>query len=103
MSEKSYRWIKVVSEDGTFYDYVPNNRQQHLTDLREGGYYATLVPASSVPPCRYRDFGVSPSHAFYVDGVHLGGTDLYLPSTEEDEAAMKKILDELMEKMEEKE
>lgn len=95
MGINHYQWIKVVGEDGTFYDYVPHNRKEHLEWLRREGYYAVPVRSSEVPPCRYREFINEYS---YLDGVWHKGKDFYLPTSEEDAealAALEDLVDEM--------
>lgn len=103
MGINHYQWIKVVGEDGTFYDYVPHNRKKHLELLRSEGYYAVPVRSSDVPPCRYRDFGATMNEYSYHDGVWHKGTDFYLPTSEEDAAALASLEDLEDETGEEKE
>ncbi len=56
----SYRFVKVIGEDGAFYDLSPLREvKKHIARLTNKGYSASVVKRNSVPPCIFRDFSCS--------------------------------------------
>ena len=76
------QFIKVVGEDGVFYDLCRKFEVgKHIQMLIEGGYEATPVSGKDVPPCRFRDF--SDGLESYTDAVWKDGSDFYQPIQED--------------------
>ena len=52
-----YRFVRVVSADGVFFDLVRKWRvRAHIFRLEQDGLAATTMGRASVPPCVFRDF-----------------------------------------------
>ena len=72
-----YCFIKVVGEDGVFYDYVGEwLADEHIAQLKKKGYDAEKVKEDEVPPCRFRLF--NDSLRVWYECSHLGGEDFYI-------------------------
>lgn len=69
-------FIKVIGEDGAFYDLV-NSRdaKAHKTRLINEGYIAKTVSPKMVPSCTLRDF--TDSLNAYIEVAFKGGGDFY--------------------------
>jgi hypothetical protein len=71
------RFIKVLGEDGTFYDLCCKaDVATHIKSLTSNGYTAVAVNRKQVPACRFRDF--TNGLDSYSDAAWKNGTDLYL-------------------------
>lgn len=52
-----YRFVRVVSTDGVFFDLVRKWRvREHIFRLEQEGLEAKAMGRASVPPCIFRDF-----------------------------------------------
>lgn len=52
-----YRFVRVVSQEGVFYDVVQKWRARpHVFALRQTYFAAETVNRTTVPPCIFRDF-----------------------------------------------
>ena len=52
-----YRFVRVVSADGLFFDLVRKWRvREHIFRLEQEGLAAKAMGRASVPPCIFRDF-----------------------------------------------
>lgn len=52
-----YRFIRVISKDGVFYDVVRKWRsREHVFLLKQQYPHAETVNRAQVPPCIFRDF-----------------------------------------------
>lgn len=75
--EEGTQFIKVISENRTFYDLVKHDdAEEHLRRLLDEGYSANLVDCVNVPPCVYRDFYYDIDR--YFEGVWKQGKDFYI-------------------------
>ena len=76
------RWVKVIGDDGTFFDLVmARNLNEHIAYLKDGGYDVEPVYAADVPPCTYRDFTMG--EETYTEQVRHGGKYFYIEEEEE--------------------
>ena len=84
-----YRYIRVISPEGAFYDLVPKWRSRaHVFVLKQ--QYPTATPKfrAYVPPCIFRDFTELNGTDIYRKASWKGGTEFYLPLTEEEKALL---------------
>ena len=82
-----HRFIRVVSKEGAFYDLVPKWRSRaHVFALKH--QFPSAVPKfrAYVPPCICRDFTELNGPDIYREASWKGGTEFYLPLTEEEQA-----------------
>ncbi len=84
-----HRFIRVVSQDGAFYDLVPKWRSRaHVFALKQQYPAATPMFRAHVPPCICRDFTELNGPDIYREASWRGGTEFYLPLTEEEKALL---------------
>ncbi len=86
-----YRFIRVVSKEGVFYDLVPKWRSRaHIFVLKQQYPDAVSVFRSAVPPCLCRDFTELNGPDIYRWASWKEGTEFYLPLTLADQALAEK-------------
>ena len=75
-----YRFIRVVSKDGIFYDVVRKWRsREHVFRLLQEYPFAETVNRAQVPPCIFRDFTELDGAENYHESIWRNGTQLLLP------------------------
>lgn len=81
-----YRFIRVISENGVFYDLLPKAfSRSHLFALRKQYYSAEPVIRAHVPPCICRDFTHVRDMDAYEEAVWKNGRSLLLPLEPKDQ------------------
>ena len=75
-----YRFVRVVSNDGVFYDLVRKWRtRDHIFRMQQSYPMAQSVGRAFVPPCIFRDFTALDGPENYVPAVWKDGTQNLLP------------------------
>lgn len=75
-----YRFIRVVSEDGVFYDLVRKWRsREHVFRLKQTYPAAESLGRAFVPPCVFRDFTELNGPETYREAVWKDGTQFLFP------------------------
>ena len=75
-----YRFIRVVSEDGVFYDLVRKWRsREHVFRLKQTYPMAESLGRAFVPPCIFRDFTELNGAECYREAVWKDGTQFLFP------------------------
>ena len=70
-----YRFVRVVSTDGVFYDLVRKWRvREHIFLLEQEGLAAKTMGRASVPPCIFRDFTELDGRENFHQSVWKDGT-----------------------------
>ena len=78
-----YRFIRVDSEDGYFYDLVRKwSARDHIFRLKQQYSDAQTVSRSAVPPCIFRDFTDLDGPDSFHKSVWKDGTQFLFPSRE---------------------
>ena len=81
-----YRFIRVISDSGVFYDLLPKvYSRKHLFELRKQYYSAEPVIRAPVPPCICRDFTQERGMVSYRESVWKNGHSLLLPLEPKDQ------------------
>lgn len=81
-----YRFIRVVSKDGVFYDVVRKWRsREHIFHLLQEFPHAETVNRAQVPPCIFRDFTDLDGAENYHESVWRNGTQRLLPLAPKDQ------------------
>lgn len=81
-----YRFIRVVSPEGVFFDLICKWRgREHTHRLLQRYPAAQCVGRAFVPPCICRDFTALEGPEVYHEAVWKGGTAALLPLTPMDE------------------
>ena len=75
-----YRFIRVVSKEGVFYDVVRKWRsREHVFHLKQNYPFAETVNRAQVPPCIFRDFTELDGPENYHESIWRNGTQLLFP------------------------
>ena len=75
-----YRFIRVVSEEGVFYDLVRKWRsREHVFRLKQTYPSAESLGRAFVPPCVLRDFTELDGPENYREAVWKDGTQFLVP------------------------
>ena len=75
-----YRFIRVVSKDGVFYDLVRKWRtREHVFRLQQIYPFAESLGRAFVPPCIVRDFTELDGAQNYREAVWKNGTQRIFP------------------------
>ena len=86
-----YRFVRVVSRDGVFYDLVRKWRaRDHIFRMRQSYPMAESVGRAFVPPCIFRDFTALDGPENYVYAVWKGGSQKLLPLSAIDRQSVEK-------------
>lgn len=73
-----YRFIRVVSKEGVFYDLVRKWRaREHVFRLKQTYPMAESLGRAFVPPCVFRDFTELDGAENFVKAVWKDGTQFY--------------------------
>jgi len=84
-----YRFIRVVSEDGVFYDLVRKWRsREHVFRLKQTYANAESLGRAFVPPCIFRDFTELDGPENYCEAVWKDGTQFLFPLKPLDEQSL---------------
>lgn len=84
-----YRFVRVVSREGVFYDLVRKWRsREHVFRLRGEFAAAKTLGRAFVPPCVCRDFTELDGPEHFRKAVWKNGGQFYFPLTAEDRAAL---------------
>lgn len=76
-----YRFVRVVSADGVFFDLVRKWRvREHIFRLEQEGLEAKTMGRASVPPCIFRDFTELDGGENFHRSVWKDGTQLLFPT-----------------------
>jgi hypothetical protein len=90
-----FRFIRVITDKGAFYDLVPKWRSRaHVFTLKQKFPHAIPVFRAHVPPCIFRDYTELNGPDIYREAVWKEGTDFYFPLTEEEKAFLSPALEE---------
>lgn len=77
-----YRFVRVVSEDGVFYDLIRKWRvREHVFRMKQTYSDAAAVRRAAVPPCICRDFTALEGPGVYRDSVWKNGARKIFPPT----------------------
>ena len=80
-----YRFIRVVSREGVFYDLVRKWRaREHVFRMKQQYFDAQTLGRAFVPPCIVRDFTELDGPDKYREAVWKDGTVLLFPLTPTD-------------------
>lgn len=80
-----YRFVRVVSADGIFYDLVRKWRsREHIFYLKQTYPFAEAVGRAFVPPCIFRDFTELDEPNRYHESRWKNGTQFLFPLQETD-------------------
>lgn len=75
-----YRFIRVISKDGVFYDVVRKWRsREHVFRLKQSYPFAQSVNRAQVPPCIFRDFTELDGPEQFHQSVWKNGTRFLFP------------------------
>lgn len=75
-----YRFVRVVSREGVFYDLVRKWRsREHVFRMQQNHLAAETVSRSSVPPCVFRDFTELNGQDVFRECVWKNGTRKFFP------------------------
>lgn len=75
-----YRFVRVVSKDGVFYDLVRKWRSRdHVFRLKQVYPFAESLGRAFVPPCIFRDFTELDGPENYREAVWKDGTQFLFP------------------------
>ena len=84
-----FRFIRVVSEDGVFYDLVRKWRSRdHIFRLEQTYASAESLGRAFVPPCVFRDFTELDGPENYREAVWKEGTQFLFPLKPLDEQVL---------------
>lgn len=76
-----YRFIRVVSEEGVFYDLVRKWRsREHVFLMKQQYLDARSVSRATVPPCIFRDFTDLGDRDSFHESVWREGTRFLFPA-----------------------
>lgn len=76
-----YRFIRVVSEEGVFYDLVRKWRsREHVFLMKQQYLDARSVSRATVPPCIFRDFTDLDDRDSFHESVWREGTRFLFPA-----------------------
>lgn len=76
-----FRFIRVESENGVFYDLVRKWRaRDHVFHMKKKYIDAQTVSRASVPPCIFRDFTELDGADCFHESIWKDGTQLLFPS-----------------------
>lgn len=85
-----YRFVRVVSADGVFYDVVRKwGARAHVFKLKQTFPFAETVGRAAVPPCVFRDFSELDGPDKYHESRWKDGTQFLFPLEEKDRAYLK--------------
>lgn len=85
-----YRFVRVVSADGVFYDLVRKwAARAHVFTLKQTYPFAKTVGRAAVPPCIFRDFTELDGQENFRESHWKDGTQFFFPLEEEDKAYLK--------------
>lgn len=80
-----YRFVRVVSADGIFYDLVRKWRsREHVFSLHQAYPFAETVGRAGVPPCIFRDFTELDGPDRFHESRWKDGTQFLFPLEEAD-------------------
>lgn len=76
-----YRFVRVVSADGVFFDLVRKWRaREHVFKLEQEGLSAKTMSRASVPPCIFRDFTDLGGGESFHESIWKDGTQFLFPA-----------------------
>ena len=76
-----YRFVRVVSADGVFFDLVRKWRaREHVFKLEQEGLSAKTMGRASVPPCIFRDFTDLGGGEISHESIWKDGTQFLFPA-----------------------
>ena len=76
-----YRFVRVVSADGVFFDLVRKWRaREHVFKLEQEGLSAKTMGRGSVPPCIFRDFTDLGGGESFHESIWKDGTQFLFPA-----------------------
>ncbi|MBQ3357099.1 MAG: hypothetical protein IJG45_08340 [Oscillospiraceae bacterium] len=85
-----YRFVRVVSADGVFYDLVRKwGARAHVFSLQQSYPFAETVNRAAVPPCVFRDFTELDGPDRFHESRWKDGTQFLFPLEEKDDAYLK--------------
>ncbi len=85
-----YRFVRVVSADGVFYDLVRKwGARAHVFALKQTYPFAETVSRAAVPPCIFRDFTELDGPDQYHESRWKDGAQFLFPPEEKDKAYLK--------------
>ena len=85
-----YRFIRVISHDGVFYDVVRKwASREHIFRLKQIYPYAEAVNRAQVPPCIFRDFTQLDGPDSFHESIWRNGTQFLLPLEPKDRQLIK--------------
>lgn len=80
-----YRFVRVVSKEGVFFDLVRKWRsREHVFRMKQTYLGAQTMERASVPPCIVRDFTELDGPENYREAVWKDGTVFLFPLTATD-------------------
>ena len=75
-----YRFIRIISEDGVFYDLVRKwGTRAHIFELEKHYPKAESLGRALVPPCIFRDFTELDAPGVFHEAVWKDGTTFLFP------------------------
>ncbi len=81
-----YRFIRVISKDGVFYDVVRKWRsREHVFLLKQHYPHAETVNRAQVPPCIFRDFSELDGPENFHKSIWRDGTQFLFPLEPKDQ------------------
>ncbi len=81
-----YRFVRVVSPEGVFYDLICKWRvREHIFRLRQRYPDAQTIRRAFVPPCVCRDFTALEGPEAFAAAVWRGGSAMLFPLTPMDQ------------------
>lgn len=81
-----YRFIRVISKDGVFYDVVRKWRsREHVFLLKQQYPHAETVNRAQVPPCIFRDFSELDGPENFHKSIWRDGTQFLFPLEPKDQ------------------
>ena len=85
-----YRFVRVVSKEGVFYDVVRKWRsREHIFRLLQEYPHAETVNRAQVPPCVFRDFTDLGAESYH-ESIWRNGTQLLFPLEAKDQLLLNK-------------
>lgn len=85
-----YRFVRVVSADGVFYDLVRKwGARAHVFSLKQTYPFAETVNRAAVPPCVFRDFTELNGQENYRESRWKNGAQFLFPLEEKDKSYLK--------------
>ena len=86
-----YRFIRVVSKDGVFYDLVRKwGARDHAFRLKQEYPDAQSVGRAFVPPCVFRDYTELDGPENYRRAAWKNGVQFYFPLSEADKRLLRR-------------